>query len=343
MHRRWWSWVGVGLVLLLIGGAVGLGDGVARRRRLIRRDAGGGLASAADSRAGSKPFDPDRGGLVGRDRLIAAANRVRDGRVRIGSERRGDRRGRWRECRRRGGARRARGAGRYQHPCGEDCRRSRSRSGGGRLADTLLEVTHDGQQCRGQGLRRQQRPDGQRTRRADAYGCRPRGTSSSASSPGWKDWAGSPRQSLRGDDVTAQYTDLEGRLRNARAARGRAARISCARRAASRTRSPSSSRCRRSRSRSKQLEGQRRVLDDQSSFGTLTATFAVRGAALAAATPEVSSTLWPTRGTNAAGVSLNVIGGTLVLRRRVAAGRDTWRCSGLAGWVVVRRRRRGGA
>lgn len=117
-------------------------------------------------------------------------------------------------------------------------------------------------------------------------------------------------ESLRGEDVTAQFTDIEARLRNLRAQE--AVLLDLMRQART---IPDTITVQQQLSQIQQqieeLEGQRRVLEDQSSFGTLTVNLAVPGAA-PVARPAQQSTLgeaWD----RATGVALDVIGGTLVV------------------------------
>jgi len=141
-------------------------------------------------------------------------------------------------------------------------------------------------------------------------------------------------ESLRGDDVTAQYVDLEARLRNWRAQE--AVLLDLMARARS---IPDTITVQQQLSQIQQqieeIEGQRRVLDDQTSFGTITLTLAAPGAASAAAEP--SSTL-ASAWTDAVGVTLAVLGGTLVVLGAVLPI-ALIAVLILGGWVAVRRRR----
>ena len=141
-------------------------------------------------------------------------------------------------------------------------------------------------------------------------------------------------QSLRGDDVTAQYTDLEGRLRNARAQEAVLLGLMGQARSVQDSITVQQS-LSQVQQQVEELEGQRRLLDDQSGFGTITATFAVPGAVAAdSAGGSTLSEAWD----QAAGVSLNVIGGTLVLLGALVP-LAVLALLGLAGWLVVRRHR----
>lgn len=140
-------------------------------------------------------------------------------------------------------------------------------------------------------------------------------------------------ESLRGDDVTAQYVDLEARLRNWRAQE--AVLLDLMARARS---IPDTITVQQQLSQIQQqieeIEGQRRVLDDQTSFGTITLTLAAPGAAAATADSSSLASAW----TDAVGVTLAVLGGTLVV---LGALLPIALIAALifGGWVAVRRRR----
>jgi hypothetical protein len=141
-------------------------------------------------------------------------------------------------------------------------------------------------------------------------------------------------ESLRGDDVSAEYVDLEARLRNWRAQE--AVLLDLMRQARSIADTITvQQQLSQIQQQIEELEGRRRLLDDQSSFGTVTVMLATAGAA--AASPAGASTLgaaW----SDAVGVTLAVLGGTIVvlgalLPLALLAG------VGGAAWVLVRRRR----
>ncbi len=143
-------------------------------------------------------------------------------------------------------------------------------------------------------------------------------------------------ESLRGEDVTSQFTDLEARLRNLRAQE--AVLLDLMRQART---IPDTITVQQQLSQIQQqieeLEGQRRVLDDQSSFGTLTVNLAAHGAA-PVPRPEQQSTLgeaWD----RATGVALDVIGGTLVLLGALVPLAVIVGGFALIAWAVLRRRR----
>ncbi|MSO38035.1 MAG: DUF4349 domain-containing protein [Acidimicrobiia bacterium] len=116
-------------------------------------------------------------------------------------------------------------------------------------------------------------------------------------------------ESVTGEDVTAQFVDLESRIRNLRTQE--VVLLDLMRQA--RTIQDSiavQSQLSGVTQQIEQLEGQRRLLDDQSGFGTLTLGLAVVG--VAAADPSEPSTLsgaW----SDATNAALAVIGGTLVV------------------------------
>ena len=143
-------------------------------------------------------------------------------------------------------------------------------------------------------------------------------------------------ESLRGEDVTAQFTDIEARLRNLRAQE--AVLLDLMRQART---IPDSITVQQQLSQIQQqveeLEGQRRVLDDQSSFGTLTVSLAVPGA-VPAPRPAESSTLgeaW----VRATGVTLDVLAGTLVVLGALLPLAVVVGGFGLVAWAILRRRR----
>lgn len=143
-------------------------------------------------------------------------------------------------------------------------------------------------------------------------------------------------ESLRGEDVTAQFTDIEARLRNLRAQE--AVLLDLMRQARN---IPDSITVQQQLSQIQQqveeLEGQRRVLDDQSSFGTLTVSLAVPGAA-PTPRPVERSTLgnaW----VRATGVALDVLAGTLVVLGALVPLAVVVGGFGLVAWAILRRRR----
>lgn len=141
-------------------------------------------------------------------------------------------------------------------------------------------------------------------------------------------------ESVSGEDVTAQYVDLESRLRNLRAQE--VLLLDLMRRAETIQDSIAvQQQLSAVTQQVEQLEGQRRLLDDQSGFATLTLGLAVAGAP--AATPAPPSTLaaaWE----DATGVALDVIGGTLVVLGVVLPLAVIAALVGLPVWWVVRRR-----
>lgn len=143
-------------------------------------------------------------------------------------------------------------------------------------------------------------------------------------------------ESLRGEDVTAQFTDIEARLRNLRAQE--AVLLDLMRQARN---IPDSITVQQQLSQIQQqveeLEGQRRLLDDQSSFGTLTVSLAVPGAA-PAPRPAERSTLGESW-VRATGVALDVLGGTLVVLGALLPLAVVIGGFGLIAWAVLRRRR----
>ena len=322
MPKRWWSWIVVGLVVLLVGGAVvsALGSG-----RDGLKDAGGG--SSAASGAGSKPSTPiatDSSGVSGEKRAatgasesvpVGAPTAVADGANAGGAVALG------------GLA--APGAPTRVVKTAEITLEVKR----GKLADTVLDVTTlvggagvkgfvaSSQTASGRSVLTLRVPAAQ----FESF---------------MKELQGFGKvkaQSLRGDDVTAQYTDLEGRLRNARAQEAVLLNLMGQARTVQDSITVQQS-LSQVQQQIEELEGQRRLLDDQSSFGTITATFAVRGATLAAGAGGGStlSEAWD----QAAGVSLNVIGGTLVLVGALLP-LAVLALLGLAGWFVVRRHRSG--
>jgi len=140
-------------------------------------------------------------------------------------------------------------------------------------------------------------------------------------------------ESLRGEDVTAQYVDLEARLRNWRAQEAVLLELM------SRARSiPDTITVQQQLSQVQQqieqLEGQRRVLDDQTSFGTVTLTLVAPGAAAAAASSSTLASAW----TDAVGATLAVLGGTLLVLGAVLPV-AVIAAVVFGAWAVVRRRR----
>ena len=141
-------------------------------------------------------------------------------------------------------------------------------------------------------------------------------------------------ESVTGEDVTAQFVDLESRIRNLRTQE--VVLLDLMRQA--RTIQDSiavQSQLSGVTVQIEQLEGQRRLLDDQSSFGTLTLGLAVVG--VAAADPSEPSTLsgaW----TDATNAALAVIAGTLVVLGVLVPLAMIAAVIGVPVWLVMRRR-----
>ena len=141
-------------------------------------------------------------------------------------------------------------------------------------------------------------------------------------------------RSEQGDDVTAEYTDLDARLRNLRAQE--AVLLDLMRQARS---IPDTITVQQQLSgiqeQIEQLTGQQRVLDGQSSFATIAVDLRAGGAP--AAPSDHRSTLsqaW----SDAVDVMLAVVGGiVIVLGALIPIG--LLAALGLAGWSLVRRRR----
>jgi hypothetical protein len=141
-------------------------------------------------------------------------------------------------------------------------------------------------------------------------------------------------RSEQGDDVTAQYTDLDARLRNLRAQE--AVLLDLMRQAKS---IPDSITVQQQLSgvqeQIEQLTGQQRVLDGQTTYATIAVTLRTGAAPLAPA--DEGSTLgsaW----SDAVGVMLAVVGGIVIVLGALAPI-GLLGALGLAGWIAVRRRR----
>ena len=141
-------------------------------------------------------------------------------------------------------------------------------------------------------------------------------------------------RSERGDDVTAQFTDLDARLRNLTAQEGvlqdlmRQARnipdIITVQQQLSGV-----------REQIEQLTGQRNVLDDQASFATIALTMRAGGRASAPATDRgVIAQAWE----DAVGVTVAIVGGTIVVLGAVVP-LGVMLLVGLLVWTSIRRRR----
>ncbi len=141
-------------------------------------------------------------------------------------------------------------------------------------------------------------------------------------------------ESVTGEDVTAQFVDLESRIRNLRTQE--VVLLDLMRQA--RTIQDSiavQSQLSGVTVQIEQLEGQRRLLDDQSGFGTLTLGLAVVG--VAAADPSEPSTLsgaW----TDATNAALAVIAGTLVVLGVLVPLAVIGAVIGVPVWLMMRRR-----
>ena len=141
-------------------------------------------------------------------------------------------------------------------------------------------------------------------------------------------------RSERGDDETAQFTDIDARLRNLTAQEGvlqdlmRQARnipdtITVQQQLST------------VREQIEQLTGQRNVLDDQASFATVAVTMRAVGVTAAAASGRGSlAQAWH----DAIGVTVAIIGGTIVVLGAVIPLGGLL-LLGLLGWTLIRRRR----
>lgn len=143
-------------------------------------------------------------------------------------------------------------------------------------------------------------------------------------------------ESVSGEDVTAQYVDLESRLRNLRAQE--AVLLDLMRRAETVQDSIAvQQQLSGVTAQVEQLEGQRRLLDDQSGFGTLTVGLAVAGAPSgAAAQPSTLAQAWE----DATGVALDVVGGVIVVLGALVPLAVLGALLGLPVWLLLRGRRK---
>jgi hypothetical protein len=141
-------------------------------------------------------------------------------------------------------------------------------------------------------------------------------------------------RSERGDDVTAQFTDIDARLRNLTAQEGvlqdlmRQARNIPDTIAVQQQLSTV-------REQIEQLTGQRNVLDDQASFATVAVTMRAVGVATTSAAGRGSlAQAWH----DAIGVTVAIIGGTIVVLGAVIP-LGALVLVGLLVWMLIRRRR----
>ncbi|MBM3673386.1 MAG: DUF4349 domain-containing protein [Actinobacteria bacterium] len=143
-------------------------------------------------------------------------------------------------------------------------------------------------------------------------------------------------ESVSGEDITAQYVDLESRLRNLRAQE--AVLLDLMRRAETVQDSIAvQQQLSGVTAQVEQLEGQRRLLDDQSGFGTLLVALAVTG--VPSGSPAQPSTLaraWE----DATGVALDVVGGVIVVLGALVPLAVLGALLGLPVWLLLRGRRK---
>ena len=144
-------------------------------------------------------------------------------------------------------------------------------------------------------------------------------------------------RSERGDDVSAQFTDLEARVRNLSAQEGVLQDLMRQARTIPDTISVQQQ-LSAVRQEIEQLTGQRNLLDNQTSFATVSATLHARGVVPGPAGDGRSTIAeaWH----NAIGVSVAIIGGTIVVLGAVIPLGILAAVAG-AGWVLIRRRRVG--
>ena len=142
-------------------------------------------------------------------------------------------------------------------------------------------------------------------------------------------------RSERGDDVSAQFSDLEARLRNLSAQEGVLQDLMRQARSIPDTITVQQQ-LSQVRGEIEQLTGQRNLLDNQSSLATVSATLHARGV-VPARSHEHRSTIgqaWH----DAVGVAVSILGGTIVvLGALVPLGVLGALVAG--GWMIVRRRR----
>lgn len=118
--------------------------------------------------------------------------------------------------------------------------------------------------------------------------------------------------SLKSDEVTAQYVDLEARLRNLRAQE--AVMLDLMRQART---IPDTITVQQQLSQIQgeieQLEGQRRVLDDQTTFATLSVSISEKGAPVAASNAPKAESQLSRSWHQATDAALAIVGGTIVV------------------------------
>lgn len=141
-------------------------------------------------------------------------------------------------------------------------------------------------------------------------------------------------RSERGDDVTAQFTDIDARLRNLTAQEGVLQDLM---RQAKNIPDTIAVQQQLSgvREQIEQLTGQRNLLDDQASFATVAVTMRAVGAVPVTASERGSlAQAWH----DAVGVTVAIIGGTIVVLGAVIP-LGVLLLLGLAAWTLIRRRR----
>lgn len=141
-------------------------------------------------------------------------------------------------------------------------------------------------------------------------------------------------RSERGDDVTGQFVDLEARIRNLTAQEGVLQSLMSDARTIPDTLAVQQQ-LSGVREQIEQLTGQRNLLDDQSSFATIAATFHTRAAVVAPA--ESRSTVaeaWH----DAIGVTVAIFAGSIVVLGAVIP-LGLIALVGVGAWALIRRRR----